>query len=64
MPSRHQVPRWHISKALLPERLVLDTACETVALFHQHWQAERVGLLLSADAIRTIEDHISTIPIA
>ena len=28
------------AKAMLPEKLVLDTARETVALFHQHWQAE------------------------
>ena len=32
------------AKALLPERLVLDTARETVALFHQCWHAEKANL--------------------
>lgn len=52
------------AKALLPEKLVLDTARETVALFHQHWQAEKATLPLSADVIRAIEGHLKTIPIA
>lgn len=30
------------AKALLPERLVLDAAHETVALFHQYWQPDNV----------------------
>ncbi len=52
------------AKALLPEKLVLDTARETVALFHQHWQAEKLNLPLTAEAIRAIDNHIATIPIA
>lgn len=52
------------AKALLPEKLVLDTAHETVALFHQHWQAENGNLPLSAQTIETIEAHTKTIPIA
>jgi serine/threonine-protein kinase HipA len=52
------------AKALLPEKLVLDTARETVALFHQHWQAEKANLPLSADVIQAIEGHLKTIPIA
>lgn len=52
------------AKALLPEKLVLDTARETVALFHQHWRAEKTNLPLSADAIEAIEAHLKTIPIA
>lgn len=52
------------AKALLPEKLVLDTARETVALFHQHWQAEKPHLPLTAEAIRAIDNHIATIPIA
>ena len=52
------------AKALLPEKLVLDTAHETVALFHQHWRAEKGNLPLSADTITAIETHIKTIPIA
>ena len=52
------------AKALLPEKLVLDTAHETVTLFHQHWQAEKANLPLTADTIQAIESHIKTIPIA
>jgi len=52
------------ARALLPEKLVLDTARETVALFHQHWRAEKTNLPLSADAIKAIEAHFKTIPIA
>jgi serine/threonine-protein kinase HipA len=50
-------------KARLPEKLVLDTARETVALFHQHWQAEKANLPLSADVIQALESHLATIPI-
>lgn len=52
------------AKALLPEKLVLDTANETVALFHQHWQAEKTNLPLAKEIIQTVEAHLKTIPIA
>ena len=52
------------AKAMLPEKLVLDTAHETVALFHQHWQAEKTNLALSTEIIAAIEKHFQTIPIA
>jgi serine/threonine-protein kinase HipA len=52
------------AKALMPEKLVLDTARETVALFHRHWRAERANLPLSADVVHAIEGHLETIPIA
>ena len=52
------------AKAILPEKLVLDTARETVALFHQHWQAERKNLPLSQAAVSAIEAHMKTLPIA
>ena len=52
------------AKALLPEKLVLDTARETVALFHQHWDAEKTNLPLSGNAIKAIEDHLKTVPLA
>ena len=51
------------AKALLPEKLVLDTARETVALFHQHWQAEKGNVPLSAEVVRAIERHVATVPI-
>ncbi|MBE9554035.1 MAG: HipA domain-containing protein, partial [Proteobacteria bacterium] len=52
------------AKALLPEKLVLDTARETVALFHDHWRAEKAHLPLFADDIEAIDAHLETIPIA
>lgn len=52
------------AKAQLPEKLVLDTAKETVALFHQYWLPEKANLPLSADVIQAIESHLDTIPIA
>jgi serine/threonine-protein kinase HipA len=51
------------ARAMLPEKLVLDTARETVALFHQNWQAEKANLPLHADIIKTIEAHVRTIPL-
>ncbi|WP_340116162.1 HipA domain-containing protein [Pelagibius sp. 7325] len=52
------------AKARLPETLVLHTARETVALFHQHWQSERANLPLSPAAILAIENHLKTVPLA
>ena len=52
------------AKALLPEKLVLDAARETVALFHQHWRGERRHLPLPAEAAQAIEAHLRTISIA
>ena len=52
------------SRALLPERLVLDTARETVALFRQHWHAEKSNLLLAANVVSAIETHLASVPLA
>ena len=52
------------AKAMLPERLVLDTARETVALFHQHWRAEKAHLPIGPNVIRVVEEHLKKIPIA
>lgn len=52
------------AKAMLPEKLVLDTARETVALFHQHWHAEKANLPLTAAVIQSIDAHLKTIPVA
>ncbi len=52
------------AKALLPERLVLDTARETVALFHQHWHVEKVNLPLATEVVQAVEAHLKTVPIA
>jgi serine/threonine-protein kinase HipA len=50
--------------ARLPEKLVLDSARETVALFHQHWQAEKRNLPLSAATVKAIDDHLGIVPMA
>ena len=52
------------AKALLPEKLVLGTARETVSLFHQIWETEKANLPLPADVVRAIDAHLETIPIA
>jgi serine/threonine-protein kinase HipA len=51
------------AKAMLPEKLVLDAARETVALFHQYWQAEKENLPLSQSVIEAIERHVKKVPI-
>jgi serine/threonine-protein kinase HipA len=51
-------------KAKLPRKLVLDTARETVALFHQHWKAEKTNLPLAREIVRAVEAHLKTLPIA
>ena len=50
-------------KVGLPEALVLDTARETVALFHQYWNAEKNNLPLYSDVVSTIDKHLATVPI-
>lgn len=50
--------------ALLPERIVLDAARETVAQFHQHWRAEQANLPLAATVVQVVDNHLKTIPIA
>ena len=52
------------AKAMLPEKLVLDTTRETVALFRQHWQAEKGNFPLSHSVIEAIERHVNKVPIA
>jgi serine/threonine-protein kinase HipA len=48
----------------LAKALVLDTARETVELFHQHWTAEKNNLPLYADVVSTIDKNLGTVPIA
>lgn len=52
------------AKARLQEKLVLDTARETVALFHQHWHVEKANLPLAAEVVQAVETHLKTLPIA
>ena len=52
------------AKAAIPEKLVLDTARETVALFHQYWQTEKHNLPMTKQVREAIEAHITNLPIA
>lgn len=51
------------AKARLPEKLVVDTAEETVSLFHEVWKKEKNNLALSNVVIKAIEKHLRTLPI-
>ena len=52
------------AKARLPGKLVLDTARETVALFHQYWKSEKAHLPLADAVIDAVERHLKTVPVA
>jgi serine/threonine-protein kinase HipA len=51
------------AKALLPEKLVLDTAAETVQRFRQIWQDEKGHLPLAASVVKAIDRHAPTVPL-
>ena len=51
-------------KAGLSERLVLDTARETVERFCAAWQRDRQDLPLTHHATASLEAHLKTLPIA
>ncbi len=52
------------AKARLPEKQVLNTAAETVALFHQHWKREARNLPLAKDVIAAVEHQLDIVPLA
>lgn len=52
------------ARARMPETIVVETARETVALFHEHWRAEKTNLPLTKEVIDTIDVHVKTVPIA
>lgn len=49
------------AKAMLPEKLVLDTAKQTVAGFHEVWAKEKAHLPLTKSMIKAIEEHLRSI---
>ena len=51
------------AKALLPEKLVIDTASETVRRFREVWQAEKNNLPLTEKVTNMIDAHAPTIPL-
>jgi serine/threonine-protein kinase HipA len=52
------------ARAQLPQTLVIETARETVALFHHYWKSEKADLPLTARVIQAVETHVKTIPLA
>lgn len=48
------------ARAALPVKIVLETARETVDLFHQHWQVEKNNLPMFQDVRNAIEVHHKT----
>lgn len=51
------------AKARLPEKLVIDTARETVMRFHEIWQKQKNNLYLDKNVIAGIEKHLKAVPI-
>ena len=51
-------------KARLPEKLVLDTARETVGRFREAWKKEKDNLPMFKDVIEAIETQMKIIPLA
>lgn len=51
------------ARARLPEKMVLNTAPETVALFHEHWQAEKKNVPLTKAVIDAVQAHVETVPL-
>ncbi|MDG1120839.1 MAG: HipA domain-containing protein [Glaciecola sp.] len=51
------------AKAMLPEKLVLNTAKQTVADFHEVWAKEKAHLPLTKSVIKAIETHLKIIPL-
>jgi serine/threonine-protein kinase HipA len=51
------------AKARLPENLVIDTALETVDLFHEVWDQEKLNLPITKAIIEKIENNVKTVPL-
>jgi len=55
--------RYLAAKAFLPEKLVIDTATETVRRFRETWDAEKNNLPLTKRVMKMIDAHAPTIPL-
>lgn len=51
------------ARARLPEKLVLDAARETAALFHERWRTEKKNLPLTGAVVAAIDVHVKKVPI-
>lgn len=52
------------AKARLPEKLVIDTAKDTVARFHEVWEKEKAHLPQARNVTEAIDAHLAKLPIA
>ncbi len=52
------------ARAHLPETLVLESAHETVALFHEAWEKEKANLPLHESVNQAVQTQLKSIPIA
>jgi len=51
------------NRATFPRGLVLETAKETVELFHQYWKSEKANMPLGAEVVKAIEAHVRKVPL-
>ena len=51
------------AKAMLSEKLVIDTAQETVSVFREAWVSEKAHLPLSRKIVAAIDEHLKRVPI-
>jgi serine/threonine-protein kinase HipA len=51
------------AKAYLPEKMVLDTAAETVARFKEVWATEKKNLPLAAAVVNAVDEHAKKVAI-
>jgi serine/threonine-protein kinase HipA len=51
------------AKAYLPEKMVLDTAAETVALFKEVWAKEKKNLPLAVAVVNAVDEHAKKVAI-
>jgi serine/threonine-protein kinase HipA len=51
------------AKAYLPEKMVLDTAAETVARFKEVWATEKKNLPLAAAVMNAVDEHAKRVAI-
>lgn len=55
--------RYMAAKALLPEKLVVSTALETVDRFQAVWHQEKAYLPLATEVVGAVERHLTTLSI-
>src|SRR3546814_727188 len=51
------------SKALLPEKIVVSTALDTVRRFRDIWEVEKTHFPLAKKVIEAVEAHAARVPI-